>query len=88
MVVKISEECISCGACEAECSNKAISEGHTSYMVNPSYCTECVGSHQEPQCVQICPVSAIALDESCREPRKELLARWQSLHPGETPKTT
>lgn len=88
MVVEISEDCISCGACEGECPNKAISEGPTSYVVNPERCTECVGSYQAPQCVQTCPVSAIALDEDCREPREELLARWRTLHPGETPKAT
>ena len=88
MVVKISEECISCGACEAECSNLAISEGLTSYVVDPERCTECVGSHGEPQCLQICPVSAIALDEERRESPEDLLLRWQVLHPGETPSTT
>ncbi|MCL2149568.1 MAG: YfhL family 4Fe-4S dicluster ferredoxin [Dehalococcoidia bacterium] len=88
MVVKISEECISCGACEAECPNRAISEGPTSYAINSERCTECVGSHTEPQCVQTCPVSAIALDETYRESREELLARWRILHPGEMPKTT
>jgi len=88
MAVKISEDCIACGACEAECANKAISEGPTSYLVSSERCTECVGSHSAPQCVQICPVDAIVLDESCREPREELLARWRLLHPGETPKAT
>lgn len=88
MAVKISDDCISCGACEAECANKAISEGPTSYVVNPERCTECVGSHNEPQCMQTCPISAIVLDEGCREAHEDLLARWQALHPGETPKTT
>ena len=87
MVVKISDECLLCGACEAECPNKAIGEGPTSYVVNPERCTECVGSYQEPQCVQACPVSAIAIDKNCQESQDELLARWQALHPGETPKT-
>jgi len=27
MAYKITEECISCGACEAECKNEAISDG-------------------------------------------------------------
>ena len=27
MAFKITDECISCGACEGECPNKAISEG-------------------------------------------------------------
>ena len=86
MVVKITEECISCGACEAECPNKAISEGPTAYVVNPELCTECVGSHKTQQCVATCPVSAAVLDESRREPREELLARWRKIHPGQEPK--
>jgi len=65
VVVKISDECISCGACEVECPNKAISEGPTSYVVDLERCTECVGIHSAPQCIQTCPVSAIAVDESC-----------------------
>jgi ferredoxin len=31
MAYKITEECISCGACEAECANGAISEGEDTY---------------------------------------------------------
>ena len=29
MAYKITEECISCSACEGECKNEAISEGDT-----------------------------------------------------------
>jgi len=35
MAYKITDECISCGACEAECPNKAISEGDTTYKIGP-----------------------------------------------------
>jgi len=86
VVVKISEECISCGACEGECPNKAISEGPTSYKVDPEKCTECVGSHRAQQCVEICPVGAITPDADNREPREVLLERWRKLHPGQEPK--
>ena len=88
MSYKITEDCISCGACEPECPNKAISEGQTSYVVDPARCTECVGSHQTQQCIAICPVNAIALDEAHKESREQLLERWRHLHPGETPKVT
>ena len=30
MAYKITEDCISCGACECECKNQAISEGEKS----------------------------------------------------------
>lgn len=88
MVVKITDDCISCGACECECPNKAITEGTTSYKVNPELCTECVGSHHAPQCIEICPVNATVLDESNRESREVLLERWRRIHPGQTPKVT
>ena len=43
MAYKITDECISCGACEADCKNEAISEGETIYVIDPDKCTECVG---------------------------------------------
>ena len=87
MVVKITEECISCGACEPECPNKAISEGPSCYVVDPEKCTECIGSFPTQQCIQICPVGAVVFDEHRRESREELLERWRKLHPGETPQS-
>ena len=43
MAYKITEDCISCGACEPECKNEAITEGEEIYIINPDKCTECVG---------------------------------------------
>ena len=40
MAYKISEECISCGACAAECPVSAISEGDGKYEINPDTCIE------------------------------------------------
>ena len=48
----ISDECVSCGSCEAECPVGAISEGDGKYEINPDVCTEC-GS-----CADVCPVGA------------------------------
>ncbi len=87
MAFKITEDCISCGACEPECPNQAISEGETIYIVNPDKCTECVGSHDTQQCVEICPVDACVTDPEHEETKEQLLEKWQGLHPGETPKT-
>jgi ferredoxin len=58
MAYKITDECISCGACEPECPVGAISEGDTVYVIDPGKCVECVGHHDSPQCVEICPVDA------------------------------
>lgn len=88
MAYKISEECISCGACEAECLNEAISEGDVIYVIDPNKCTECVGYFDSPKCVEICPVEAPMPDPDNQENREQLLEKWKKLHPGETPATS
>ena len=85
MAYKITDECISCGACEAECQNQAISEGETIYVIDPDKCTECVGNFESPKCAEICPVEACEPDPDHVESREQLLDKWRSLHPGETP---
>ena len=84
MSFKISDECISCGACEPECPNQAISEGETTYVINPDKCTECIGSFASSRCAEICPVDACAADPARKENKDQLLAKWKILHPGKT----
>jgi len=84
MAYKITEECVSCGACEEECANGAISEGEETYVIDPARCTECVGNFESPKCTEVCPVDAVVPDPGHVESREELLAKWRSLHPGET----
>ena len=83
MSYKITEDCISCGACEAECKNQAISEGETIYVIDPVKCTECVGNFASPKCVEVCPVDACILDPDHKESKEQLLEKWRGLHPGE-----
>lgn len=85
MAYKINDECISCGACESECPNSAISEGDGIYVIDPDKCTECVGSYPSSRCVEACPVEAPQLDEAHQESKDQLLEKWKKLHPGETP---
>jgi ferredoxin len=85
MAFKITDECISCGACEPECQNQAISEGETIYEIDPNKCTECVGNFDAPQCADICPVDCCVADPDHEETKEQLLEKWKGLHPGETP---
>jgi ferredoxin len=54
MTHKISDECISCGACASECPVEAISEGDDLFIIDPETCTDCGA------CVEVCPVDAIS----------------------------
>ena len=85
MAYKITDECISCGACEPECQNQAITEGETIYEIDPNKCTECVGNFDAPQCADICPVDCCVPDPDHEETKEQLLEKWKGMHPGETP---
>ncbi len=85
MAYKITDDCISCGACEPECPNQAISEGETIYVINLEKCTECVGSHESSRCASVCPVDSCVTDPAHKEDKAALLAKWKKLHPGEQP---
>ncbi|MBR2175699.1 MAG: 4Fe-4S binding protein [Clostridia bacterium] len=52
MAYKITDDCISCGACAAECPCEAIAEGDSKYEINADLCADC-GS-----CAEVCPVGA------------------------------
>lgn len=88
MSLKITEDCISCGACEPECKNEAVKEGDTIYIIDPNKCTECVGWFESPRCVEVCPVDCCVPDPAYKESREQLLAKWQKLHPGQVPQVT
>ncbi len=79
MPYKITDECISCGACEPECPNQAITEGDSIYKIDPEKCTECVGHFDSPQCVEVCPVDCIVPDPAHVESKEQLQAKFESL---------
>jgi ferredoxin len=59
MPMKITDECISCGACEPSCPTNSISEGDPIYVINAATCVDCVGHYDTPQCAGSCPVECI-----------------------------
>ena len=56
MAYKITEDCIACGACAADCPVEAISEGDGIYVIDADTCIEC------GNCAEVCPVGAPAQD--------------------------
>ena len=56
MAYKISDDCIACGACAAQCPVEAISEGDGKYVIDADTCVSC-GS-----CAGVCHVGAPAED--------------------------
>jgi len=54
MAFKISDQCISCGACEVTCPVEAISAGSDNYVIDPEKCISCGA------CADSCPVNAIS----------------------------
>ena len=52
MAYKITDACISCGACASECPVEAISEGESTYVIDADACIDC-GS-----CANVCAVDA------------------------------
>ncbi len=79
MALLINEECVNCGVCEPECPNGSITEGDDLYIIDAAKCTECVGYHDEPQCIEVCPVDCIIKDPSHEETKEELLAKKDAL---------
>lgn len=79
MALTISEECINCDVCEPQCPNDAIYMGPEIYVIDPAKCTECVGHHNEPQCMEVCPVDCISLDPKWNETPEQLMKKFEQL---------
>ena len=54
MAYVISDACVACGSCEAQCPVGAISMGDGKFEIAPATCIDC-GS-----CEGVCPVTAIS----------------------------
>lgn len=79
MALMVTDDCISCDVCEPECPNGAIAQGDDYYQIDAAKCTECVGHHDESQCVAVCPVDCIVADPAHAETRDQLMEKFASL---------
>ena len=83
VAIRITEECITCNACEPECPNHAITLGDDIYEIDPTLCTECVGFNDTPMCAYVCPIDVCVPDPEHPEDETDLFARALRLHPDE-----
>ncbi len=94
MAVMITEDCIACNACEAECPNTAIYSAGENWnyggedkdpisdeytYIAPQKCTECVGFYDEPACIEACPTEAIIMDPDNEETKEDLMTKKEKL---------
>ncbi|GAA0582894.1 YfhL family 4Fe-4S dicluster ferredoxin [Caenispirillum bisanense] len=80
MAMLITDDCTACAACETVCPNAAISMGDIYFHIDPGRCTECVGAHDSPECVAVCPADCIHEDPAHLETQGELRAKYEALH--------
>ncbi len=80
MALMINDDCTACDACVAPCPNTAIAAGSPIYVIDASKCTECVGAHDDPQCMDVCPADCIVPDPKHVESREQLQAKYEKLH--------
>ena len=52
MAFKITDDCIACGACAADCPVEAITEGDGKFVIDADTCIDC------GNCAESCPVNA------------------------------
>jgi ferredoxin len=79
MALQILDACINCDVCTPECPNEAIGMGPEIFEIDPTRCTECVGHHDAPRCIDVCPVDCIEPDPHHREEPADLLAKARRL---------
>jgi ferredoxin len=52
----VDSQCTTCGACEFECPNGAISMKRSMYVIDAVKCMQCEGHYETPQCASVCPM--------------------------------
>ncbi len=57
MAYFITDDCVACGACAAECPVEAITAGDAKYIIDAGICIDCGA------CAAACPTDAIKPEE-------------------------
>ena len=65
---------------EVDADEKRTALSDEFFFIVPDKCTECQGFHDVPQCVAVCPVDAIHVDEESPETEDQLLAKKELMH--------
>ncbi len=71
--LEITDECICCDVCKAECPLDCIWEdfsGYEIYLIDQQACNKCEGFYDGPQCIEVCPMDAVIYAD-CIVPRRE-----------------
>ena len=69
MAYQISDDCISCGACAAECPVSAISEGDGKFVIDADVCIECGA------CEATCPRKNIQIGQEVEELKEAAVSK-------------
>jgi ferredoxin len=81
MAIKITEECINCGACEPECPNNAIYEGGVEWAVSDGTTVKGMFTLMDGTQVDAdCPVDCCVPDEMYVETVDQLMAKKDKMH--------
>jgi ferredoxin len=79
MALVIGVDCLCCDVCLDVCPNAAIVADDPIYVIDADRCTECVGHHDESQCVRVCRVDCIGVDPERVELRWQLAQKYETL---------
>lgn len=63
MALLITDRCINCDMCDAECPNQAITMGDHIYQIDYNRCTECKGHYDKPTCQSVCPINNCIIND-------------------------
>ena len=64
MLLRITDACIACSACQGVCPAQAVLRVQGRYQIDPQSCDGCDSVQSDPYCILVCPTACI---ESVRE---------------------